>query len=345
MSAEWLDIEWEAPGSTECKGLTDAEKKSMEASVRVNIVPLMEERVDNDKRYADLRRAVYTARVAAEYIRQQDAKAPTDFREIIDSSDVAAWPLRAPHDKWTREDVYQKYMKSPREGIEWFELEYGGQVFNQGVGGVDFSKQPKRNITRTRFNVEHRTLDTTTKTSLQSDDVSDRDTDTLYLGGSGNIEADGEDPGPGPNLGPTPTPTDDPKPTAPPSTPAPDPSTPGDDGKPTPSANRPDPDGDLADTGSNTPIGLISGIAAAVVAAGAALVWWMRRRRQDATGQADRRRFARGARKGPRPGGPGFHWASQLPGSRGATDFETRPESCSGSGRLLPARAGRDRRR
>ncbi|MER6614533.1 hypothetical protein [Streptomyces xantholiticus] len=279
VSAEWLDIEWEAPGSTECKGLTDAQKKSMEASVRVNIVPLMEERVNNDKRYADLR-AVYTARVAAEYIRQQDAKAPTGFREIINSNDVAAWPLRAPHDKWTRDDVYQKYMKSLREGIEWFELEYGGKVFNQGVGGVDFSKQPKRNITQTRFNVEHRTLDTTTKTSLQSDDVSYRDTDTLYLGGSGNIEAGGEDPGPDP----TPTPTDDPKPTDPPSTPAPDPSTPGDDGKPTPPANKPDPDGDLADTGSNTPVGLISGIAAAVVTAGAALVWWMRRRRQDATG-------------------------------------------------------------
>lgn len=42
-------------------------------------------------------------------------------------------------------------MKSLREGMEWFELEYGGKVFNQGVGGVDFSKQPKRNISRTRF--------------------------------------------------------------------------------------------------------------------------------------------------------------------------------------------------
>ncbi|MCX5341212.1 hypothetical protein [Streptomyces atratus] len=80
-------------------------------------------------------------------------------------------------------------MDSVKEGIEWFESEYGGQVYNQGVGGVDFSKQPKQNIPRTRFNVEHRTLDTTTKTSLQSDDVSYRDTDTLYLGGSGNVAA------------------------------------------------------------------------------------------------------------------------------------------------------------
>ncbi|WP_308344187.1 LAETG motif-containing sortase-dependent surface protein [Streptomyces sp. MK37H] len=40
-----------------------------------------------------------------------------------------------------------------------------------------------------------------------------------------------------------------------------------------------DPDGDLADTGSNVPVGLIAGIAAALAAAGGTLVWWMRRRR------------------------------------------------------------------
>ncbi|MET7795555.1 LAETG motif-containing sortase-dependent surface protein [Streptomyces decoyicus] len=80
---------------------------------------------------------------------------------------------------------------------------------------------------------------------------------------------------------PTPTPTDTgkPDPTDTPSTPAPDPSTPGggDTGKPTPPAK--DPNGDLAHTGSDTPIGLLSGIAAAVIAAGAGLVWWMRRRK------------------------------------------------------------------
>ncbi|MEU6976875.1 LPXTG cell wall anchor domain-containing protein [Streptomyces sp. NPDC046371] len=53
----------------------------------------------------------------------------------------------------------------------------------------------------------------------------------------------------------------------------------GGSGGATPPANRPDPDGGLADTGSDTPVGLISGIAAAIAATGAALVWWMRRRR------------------------------------------------------------------
>ncbi|MDX2826705.1 LAETG motif-containing sortase-dependent surface protein [Streptomyces ipomoeae] len=38
-------------------------------------------------------------------------------------------------------------------------------------------------------------------------------------------------------------------------------------------------DGDLADTGSDTPIGLIAGVAAALAAAGGTLMWWMRRRK------------------------------------------------------------------
>ncbi|WP_328688960.1 LPXTG cell wall anchor domain-containing protein [Streptomyces caniferus] len=40
--------------------------------------------------------------------------------------------------------------------------------------------------------------------------------------------------------------------------------------------------GDLAHTGSDIPIGLITGAAAALAAAGVALVWWMRRRKTDA---------------------------------------------------------------
>ncbi|MFI5744934.1 hypothetical protein ACIBBE_03230 [Streptomyces sp. NPDC051644] len=151
----------------------------------------------------------------------------------------------------------------------------GGQVYNQGVGGVDFSKSPKRSITRTRFNVENRTLDTTTKTSLKSDDTSYRDTDILYMGSDSVGDTGGGD---GPTPTPTPTPTH-PKPTDPPSTPAPSPSHPagGDHNKPTLQGK--DPEGDLAHTGSDTPVGLLSTLAAAIVAAGGALVWWMRRRR------------------------------------------------------------------
>ncbi|WP_328399367.1 LPXTG cell wall anchor domain-containing protein [Streptomyces sp. NBC_00390] len=38
-----------------------------------------------------------------------------------------------------------------------------------------------------------------------------------------------------------------------------------------------DPDGDLADTGSDTPVGLIASLATALAAVGGGLVWWKRR--------------------------------------------------------------------
>ncbi|WP_411096415.1 hypothetical protein [Streptomyces sp. 020-2-3H-GM] len=278
VSTQWLDVDYTVPGSTECKDLSDAEKKAIERSVAANVMPLVEQRVNTDPDYADLR-AVYTARVAAEYIRQQDAKKATDFRAIIDSDDVSAWPLRDPHQDWTREQVWNRYMDSIKKGIEWFELKYGGKVYNQGVGGVDFSKQPKRNIPEAQFVTQNRDLDTTTVNSRKSDDTSYRDLDTLYLGAGPADGGSDEDPGGDPGPRPTPTPSDTGRPSDPPSSPAPDPTGPGDDGATPPPGNRPDPDGGLADTGSDTPVGLLIGLAAVLAAAGGALTWWMRRRR------------------------------------------------------------------
>lgn len=145
-------------------------------------------------------------------------------------------------------------------------------------GGVDFSKSPKRNITRVEFGLEHPGLDKTTRTSVQTV-TTYRDTDTVFLGGNSNgtrpTSPGGDDPAPEP----TPTEPDEPRPSDDPSTPAPGPSdSPGGDQR-SPPGNRPDPDGDLADTGSDTPIGLLSAPATAVVATGGTLVWWTRRRR------------------------------------------------------------------
>ncbi|GGT82348.1 MULTISPECIES: LPXTG cell wall anchor domain-containing protein [Streptomyces] len=276
VSTEWMDVDWSAPGAHNCT-FTEAEKRFSEANLRANVMPEVSKRVNNGAKYADLRR-VYTSRVAAEYIRQQDAKSPTDFRPIIDSNDVSAWPLRAPNDKWTKQGTYDRYMKSLREGVEWFELEYGGKVYNQGVGGVDFSKSPKRNIPKVRFDLENRDLDNTTRNSLRSDDASYRDTDTLYLGG--NTPTGDDDTNPTPTPTPTPTPSDRPSDT--PTTPAPDPTTPptgGGSGGSGGGQNPPkDPGGDLADTGSSTPVGLIAALAAALAALGGGLLWWKRRR-------------------------------------------------------------------
>jgi LPXTG-motif cell wall-anchored protein len=253
--------------------LSKAQIRHNQRLVNTMIIPEVEKQINNDPEYADLRR-VYTSRIAAEWVRQQDAKKPTDYHKIIDSNDVSKWPIRGP--KWDKMDVWKEMVKSFTEGDYSFEREYGGRVYIYTVGGVDFSTSPKRNINRPRFIAEHRYLPRTTTTSVKTMTDDAETDDTLYLGGNTNGKASGG----GGGTDPTPTPTDEPtgQPSTPPAShaPQPTPSTPAGSGN-TPSAKGPD--GELADTGSNTPIGLIAGIAAALMAAGTGLVWLGRRRK------------------------------------------------------------------
>ncbi len=266
----------QGPGEPICNP-TDEESERIQRVVDRLIVPEVEKIINTAPQYADLRR-IYTSRVAAEWIRQQDAKKPTDFREIINSGDVKRWPLRGENADWDEQEIFDKYVKIFREGEFEYEMEYGGTVTTYIVGGVDFSKSPKRNITRTRFNLEHPRLDTTTETSMRTV-TSYRDTETAYLGGNSAGQIDN---GGGTDPTPIPTPTDTGKPTDPtssPATPTPEPSATGPgtgDDTPGPTGEPKDPDGDLADTG--TRIGIVAAVAAALLAAGGSLIWWRRRR-------------------------------------------------------------------
>ncbi|MGW5607011.1 hypothetical protein ACWEWI_13100 [Streptomyces sp. NPDC003753] len=276
VSTEWMDVKYHPPGARVCD-LTDPEKRTSEALLRRSVMPQVDKQVNTAPTYADLRR-VYKSRVAAEFIRQQDAKKATDFRPIINSNDVSRWPLRAPNQDWTKQGTYDKYMKSLREGIDWFELRYGGKVYNQGVGGVDFSKQPEQKISRARFTVEHPALDKTTKRSLR-EETGYRSTYTGFFGGNGAAKIDN-----GGSLPPSPTPTPTPtgKPTATPThTPgSPAPSSPGSHTPPAGTPPRNDDGngggGGLADTG--TRIGVAAATAAVLLAAGFVLFRVKRRR-------------------------------------------------------------------
>ncbi|MFD5625149.1 hypothetical protein [Streptomyces sp. NPDC127072] len=251
--------------------LTEAQTDQAETLIRTMIQPELERRVNDEASYADLRR-VYSSRVAAEYVRRQDAVEQTDFRGIINSNDVKRWPLKGENKDWDKKTVYDKYVDSFRNGDYEFERVYDGKVWILSMGGVDFSKAPKRDIGRTQFNSQYGGLDRTTRTSVQTE-VTYQGSETAYLGGSA-----ADQPTTPENPTPTPTPTapDDPKPTGSSSAPAPDPSGSGGDATTPPGK---DPQGDLADTGSDTPVGLIALAAAALAAAGGALTWWMRRRR------------------------------------------------------------------
>jgi hypothetical protein len=263
------------PGEPICTP-DEAQTRAAQAVIDSMIVPEVEKQINTAPQYSDLRR-VYNARVAAEFIRQQDAKSPTDYHTIINSNDVSKWPLRAPNDKWDKNELFQKYRKIYTEGEFQYDVPTTGGTMIYIVGGVDMSKAPKQNITALRFRTEHRYLPRTKDTSVKTMTDDAENDDMLYLGGNTSGKNPDGDPSP------TPTPTKPTDPTSPaPSAPAPDPSTPGGDpSKPVPPGK--EPDGDLADTGSDTPVGLISAIAAAIVAAGGALVWWMRRRKAEAS--------------------------------------------------------------
>ncbi|WP_405776986.1 hypothetical protein [Streptomyces sp. NBC_00859] len=235
------------------------------------IVPAVEKTINTAPQYADLRR-VYTARVAAEYIRQQDAKAPADYHKIINSGDVSRWPLRAPNQNWTREALFQKYRYIYTHGEFQYTIPANGTVRVYIVGGVDMSKQPKHNVSKAAFTGGHRYLPRQTQTSVKTLADNTDMAGHLLLGAN----TAGDDTGGSSTPTPTPTPTHTGKPTPAPthsggagSTPAPPPAT------PAPS----EPGGDLAHTGNDSPIGLIVGIAAVLAVAGGALVWWTRRRR------------------------------------------------------------------
>ncbi|MDT9692754.1 LPXTG cell wall anchor domain-containing protein [Streptomyces sp. P9(2023)] len=269
-----MDFTTPVPGERCDTKLSKAEKEYSHRLIDRYLVPHVQEKINTDPKYADLRR-VYKSRVAAEWIRLQDAEKATDFRPIINSNDLKRWPLRGENADWDKRTVWKEMVKSFTEGDFTYEWPLGdGRVYTFFVGGVDFSKAPKRNVSGVEFTTQHRELPRTTKDSVRAQ-TSARDSDTAFLGGNGSAATDDGTPDPTPT--PTPTGPGKPDPTPTPTAPDPDPT----DGQSSPPTSRPDPkdpDGDLADTGSDTPVGLIAGIAAAAVAAGGALVWWRRRR-------------------------------------------------------------------
>ena len=90
--------------------------------------------------------------VAAEWVRLQDAKSPTDYHKVIDSNDVKAWPLRAPNEKWNKDELFQRYRQIFLNGEFTYDVDTAEGVMVYIVGGVDFSKAPKHNIAKATTN-------------------------------------------------------------------------------------------------------------------------------------------------------------------------------------------------
>lgn len=242
------------------------------------IAPEVEEIVNADLRYADLR-TVYTSRVAAEWVKERNAERPGAYNSIIGSDDASPWPSRV---DWDRNAIFAEYRKSYYEGDFHFTREYeeDGVVLEYEfyTGGVMFDKQPKENINRLQFQAEHPQMPVTTSQSVKETvRYGDIDSTTGYLGGDTAVVTD---PGPAPSPT-TPPPSGPPTPAPPPDMgdgPEPEPSPTKDPVQPSPDgADGPD-DGELAATGSSG-IGPAVLVASLLVGAGAALILWSRYRR------------------------------------------------------------------
>ncbi|GHH65516.1 hypothetical protein [Promicromonospora soli] len=241
------------------------------------IAPEVEEIVNADLRYADLR-TVYTSRVAAEWVKERNAERAGAYNSIIGSDDASAWPSRV---EWDRNAIFAEYRKSYYEGDFHFTREYeeDGVVLEYEfyTGGVMFDKQPKENINRLRFQAEHPEMPVTTSQSAKETvRYGDIDSTTGYLGGDTAVVTD---PGPAPSPT-TPPPSGPPTPAPPPDMGdgrEPEPSPTKDPVGPTDGADGPD-DGELAATG---PSGTSSAVLVAIllIVAGTAFILWSRYQR------------------------------------------------------------------
>ncbi|WP_432030312.1 hypothetical protein [Streptomyces sp. 1222.5] len=247
---------------------------------RQTVLPVVEKQINEDAKYADLRR-VYKARIAAEYVRQTVARDPKafggSFGGIIDSDQVKRWPLRGKNAGWDKMTVWKEMKRSYTEGDFKYEIPVGGEVWVYTVGGVDMTKQPQRKVGRARFRAEKPNLPSVTRGS-RNEALGYQATGTTVMGGDNSGRSGGGRPTPKPTPSGSPTgrPTAEPTGTPAPATSTPAPAPSGDGGHGTSPTGGSDQGGSMADTG--TQVLAVAGIAAALLVAGTALVRLRRRR-------------------------------------------------------------------
>ncbi|MCF4121070.1 hypothetical protein L1785_08755 [Antribacter sp. KLBMP9083] len=234
---EPIEVDWELPGEDLC---ADAPEDLVDRNTQLladTFAPLLEQAVNTAPEYADLRR-VYTARVAAEWLKQRDAERPGAFHDVIGSGDVSGWPART---EWDPQDVFDAYLErlqTPLYRYEWThgDMEYWLEI----TGGIQFPDAPRDPMPAERFESEHPTLPKTVRSAAyeavsvpvaaQTGDAIGtlaEDTESMaWLGGGPVVQL----PGPDPTDPPDPGPTDPPNPGPTDPGPGPGPGNPPDDG-------------------------------------------------------------------------------------------------------------------
>ncbi|MFD6177070.1 MULTISPECIES: hypothetical protein [unclassified Isoptericola] len=223
VQIEPMDIDWFPPGQEPCTATApeDMVERNTQRVVDDFEQPL-EDYVNAAPEFADLRR-VYTARVAAEWIKDRDAKRPGAFHDVIGSGDVSAWPARTDYDP---QDVFDELMELLQTVQYRYEYEHGSlEYYVEVMGGIELPDAPRDQTSKEEFERDHPRLERTVRGARYDvtneppvvgarDDVTTLDdaTSTAWLGGGTVEEAARPDPT---------DPPEEPDPTDPPETPAP----------------------------------------------------------------------------------------------------------------------------
>ena len=135
-----------SPGAS-CPGQDPATTARNGEIYQQMIMPAVAEAVNHDPRFADLRR-VYTSRVAAQWYRERNAVAPTQFADIINSGDISRWVY-----PWSPREVFDRYVTSfnnPAPTFTWTDTA-NNTVWTHSWGGVDFSKVETHEVGNEEF--------------------------------------------------------------------------------------------------------------------------------------------------------------------------------------------------
>jgi hypothetical protein len=159
---EPIEVDWELPGEDLC---ADAPEDLVERNTQLladTFAPHLEDAVNTAPEYADLRR-VYSARVAAEWLKERDAERPGAFHDVIGSGDVSDWPARTAWDPQDVFDAYLERLQTPLYRYEWThgDMEYWIEV----TGGIEFPDAPRDPMPARQFEREHPTLPRTVRSA------------------------------------------------------------------------------------------------------------------------------------------------------------------------------------
>ncbi|MFV8230169.1 hypothetical protein [Mycolicibacterium fortuitum] len=143
------------------------------------IMPAVVEAINKDPEFADLRR-VYASRIAAEWYRKRNADKPTQYADVIDSGNVAAWTV-----PWNSREVFNRYVYSythAKPTFSW-KTQEGDRTWTRGRswGGVDFSKIELKDVGEQEFKTKYASIATAAGPSIVGP-VEQQSGDQIWLG-------------------------------------------------------------------------------------------------------------------------------------------------------------------